>query len=61
MNELAVVDKGADWCRLMTPLDSVSFHADAFVLTFARPVAPPEPEYHPRPKRGPNVYDWAQL
>jgi hypothetical protein len=24
--------------------------ADAFVLTFARPVVPPQPEYHPRPR-----------
>jgi hypothetical protein len=34
--------------------------ADAFVLTFARPVAPLQPEYHPQPKSGPNVYDWAR-
>lgn len=24
--------------------------ADAFVLTFARPVAPPQPEHHPQPR-----------
>jgi phage terminase large subunit len=34
--------------------------ADAFVLTLTRPVAPAEREYHPQPKSGPNVYDWAQ-
>ena len=25
-------------------------------MTFVRPVAPPEPEYHPQPKHGPNVF-----
>jgi hypothetical protein len=33
--------------------------ADAFVLTFSRPVAPPQPEYHPRPRERANSHsEW---
>jgi hypothetical protein len=33
--------------------------ADAFVLTFARTVAPPQPEHHPQPReRRHSHYEW---